>query len=115
MKRPLSDYRLGRIIKAIIHWWQLPPASERILAAMSDTEWRRSLDIVRASEVCVAQFYSRVFAWEERGIIESKWEDGPIPPERQGHRRRLYRRIPVPTPPIEHIGPRNVRLPEMPK
>jgi hypothetical protein len=80
------------IFKHIAEWWRRPPVEQRILAAMSVTEWRRGFDVIKTAKVSVGAFYSRIFAMEANGWVESKWEEGPIPAARGGRRGRLYRR-----------------------
>ncbi len=81
------------MFRRLIDWWRRPPADQRILAALSTTEWRRSLDIVNAANVSIGGYYSHIFKLEAGGIVESKWDEGPIPPARRGKRARLYRRV----------------------
>lgn len=74
----------------LIEWWNRPPARERILSAMT-REWRPGLDIIRQSKVSIGSFYVHALSMEDAGLVESKWDEGPIDPRRGGHRRRLYR------------------------
>jgi hypothetical protein len=74
----------------IVDWWRRPPATQRLLAAMSD-EWRAPLDIMDEAKISVSGFYVRVPVLEHDGFIESRWEDGPRDPKRGFRRRRLYR------------------------
>jgi DNA-binding PadR family transcriptional regulator len=76
---------------SIAAWWNRLPAKQRILDAMSNTEWKRPLDIIKAAKVGIGAFYVNTASWEQQGLVESKWEEGPIPASRQGRRRRLYR------------------------
>jgi hypothetical protein len=81
------------MLKQITEWWNRPPAKQRIYAALSTSEWRRSLDIMTEAKVSViGSFYVKALELEREGLIESKWEEGPPDPVRGGHRRRLYRR-----------------------
>jgi len=81
------------LLQRLIRWWRRPPADQRILAALSTIEWRRSLDIINAANVSIVGYYSHIFKLEADGIVESKWDEGPIPPARRGKRARLYRRV----------------------
>lgn len=77
------------MLSHIIEWWRQPPARDRILAAMT-SDWQPGLDIARTSNTR-GSFYVHVLPMEERGLVESKWEEGPPDPRRGGYRRRLYR------------------------
>lgn len=79
------------MFSSLQEWWNRPPAMERIIKALSPDEWRAPLDVIKAARVSIGGFYSRVFELERDGIVESKWDDGPIPASRKGYRRRLYR------------------------
>jgi hypothetical protein len=81
------------ILHKIIKWWNRPPAADRILDAMSFTEWRRGFDIINGADVFVADFYVFVMKSEESGVIESKWSDAPLKPERGYQRDRVYRKL----------------------
>lgn len=77
----------------IKHWWSKPPAKQRVLNALSTTEWRPGLDVSKRAEVSTARFYPLILDMEETGLVLSKWDEGPLPPARHGYRRRLYRKI----------------------
>lgn len=79
--------------KRFLKWWNRPSAEERILEAMSFTEWRRGFDIIESADVFVADFYVFVMKSEEAGSIESKWSDEPLKPERGYRRERVYRKL----------------------
>lgn len=80
------------LIRATLDWWQRPPARQRIIDAMSPTDWKSSLDIIKSAKVSIPVFYRRIFALEAEGVVESKWEQGQASEIRGGNRRRLYRR-----------------------
>lgn len=82
-----------KLLNDLIAWWHRPPAEERILDAMSFTEWRRGFDIIEDADVYVADFYIFVMKSEEAGSIESKWSDAPLKPERGYRRERVYRKL----------------------
>ena len=79
------------MFSSLREWWNRPPALTRILEALSHDEWRAPWDVIKTARVSIGGFYSRVFELERDGIVESKWDDGPIPASRMGRRRRLYR------------------------
>lgn len=81
------------ITQRIIDWWQRPPARQRILHAIDEYEWRSGLDIMlRAKFLNSGANYHHLMLLEQQGLIESRWDEGPIPTARAGRRRRLYRR-----------------------
>ena len=66
------------VIEKIAKWWNRPPAEDRILDAMSFTEWRRSLKIIDNADVGVGQFYVICERLSEEGIIEKRYDrSGP--------------------------------------
>lgn len=79
------------MLRRLITWWQKPPARERILAQLSTTEWRRGIDIIKAADVHVGQFYIVASELEDEDVIETKWEEGP-PKAKRGYRpHKLFR------------------------
>ena len=45
------------LIDKLADWWNRPPAEDRILDAMSFTEWRGILTIADAADVSLAVFW----------------------------------------------------------
>lgn len=82
MQNPLTAFR---------RWWNRPSAKQRILDALSTTEWRRTLEIVEAADVSVARFYIVILRLEEAKLVESRFGTSEL--YANGARRRLYRRI----------------------
>lgn len=78
------------MLRALREWWSRPPARERLLASLSH-EWQAPLDIIRKANMSIGGFYSRIIEMEREGLVDSKWDEGPIPASRRGRRRRLYR------------------------
>ena len=80
------------MLERLKEWWRRPPVRDRILAALSPTEWRRGLAVsTEAKTWSYGGFYVAVEALEREGLVESKWEECPPAPVRGGYRRRIYR------------------------
>lgn len=80
------------MFRRIREWLNRPPAKQRIYDALSTTEWRRPLDIMKIAHIgAIGGFYVKILELENEGLVESKWEEGPPDPQRGGKRRRLYR------------------------
>ena len=65
------------ILTKFLNWWNRPPAEDRILDAMSFTEWRGILTIADAADVSLAVFWitteqlvrERVIQKRRRGMM----------------------------------------------
>ena len=81
-------------LTALRHWWNRPPAKQRILDALSTTVWRRGYDVREAAGISnIGRFYNLMADLEAAGHVRSQPEAGPIPAERGGRRGRIYRKI----------------------
>lgn len=63
-----------KLLSDFLAWWNRPSAEERILAAMSFTEWRRSLVIIEEADVGIGQFYVIIERLVEEKIIEKRYD-----------------------------------------
>jgi hypothetical protein len=88
------------VIDSLIAWWNKPPAEERILDAMSFTEWRRGITIIDETDLSIGQFYVTCERLVEQKVIEKRYDmNGQYPriffrKLKSGYRRRYRLSVP---------------------
>lgn len=73
-------------------WWRRPPLRQRILNALSETEWSIGLDITRRAKIHpfkTAAMYFVLLDLENEGLVESR--PGPLSSDHV-NRHRKYRK-----------------------
>ncbi len=79
------------MLQRLIAWWRRPSARNRILTALSVTEWQRGLDIIKTANIHIGQFYAIAGELEAEGVIETMWDENPPSPNRGYRPNKLFR------------------------
>lgn len=80
------------MIARLFAWWRRPPLRQRILNALSETEWQIGLDIARRAKIHPfrqGEMYIKLSVLEDEGLVESR--PGPLSRDNV-NRHRIYRK-----------------------
>ena len=66
-------------------------ASGKILEALSDRQWWRTLDLCDATKIGIRRLHVALISLEEDGLVECRYEDAAGDPARQGRPRKVVR------------------------